>query len=78
MKRIPTNIITGFLGAGKTTAILSLLARKSENEKWAVLINEFGNVGVDGAMMEQQGAIIKEVPGGLSCFRFFRILMPSA
>jgi len=38
MKRIPT---------GKTTAILSLLARKPENEKWAVLINEFGNVGVD-------------------------------
>lgn len=67
MKRIPTNIITGFLGAGKTTAILSLLARKPENEKWAVLINEFGNVGVDGAMMEQQGAIIKEVPGGCMC-----------
>ncbi|MGF1872805.1 CobW family GTP-binding protein [Photobacterium indicum] len=67
MKRIPTNIITGFLGAGKTTSILSLLARKPENEKWAVLINEFGNVGVDGAILSQQGAIIKEVPGGCMC-----------
>ncbi len=67
MKRIPTNIITGFLGAGKTTSILSLLARKPEHEKWAILINEFGNVGVDGAILEQQGAIIKEVPGGCMC-----------
>ena len=67
MKRIPTNIITGFLGAGKTTSILSLLARKPENEKWAVLINEFGNVGVDGAILNQQGAIVKEVPGGCMC-----------
>ena len=67
MKRIPTNIITGFLGAGKTTAILSLLSRKPEHEKWAILINEFGNVGIDGAILEQQGAIIKEVPGGCMC-----------
>ncbi|UTV30904.1 CobW family GTP-binding protein [Photobacterium atrarenae] len=67
MKRIPTNIITGFLGAGKTTAILSLLARKPEGEKWAILINEFGNVGVDGAILDQQGAIVKEVPGGCMC-----------
>lgn len=67
MKRIPTNIITGFLGAGKTTSILSLLARKPDNEKWAILINEFGNVGVDGAILDQQGAIVKEVPGGCMC-----------
>ncbi|WP_330960303.1 CobW family GTP-binding protein [Photobacterium sp. 53610] len=66
-KPIPTNIITGFLGAGKTTAILSLLARKPADEKWAILINEFGNVGVDGAMLDQQGAIVKEVPGGCMC-----------
>ncbi|OAN11046.1 GTPase [Photobacterium jeanii] len=67
MKRIPTNIITGFLGAGKTTSILSLLARKPENEKWAILINEFGNVGVDGAMLNKQGALVQEVPGGCMC-----------
>ncbi len=36
-------------------------------KKWAILINEFGNVGVDGAILEQQGAIIKEVPGGCMC-----------
>ncbi len=37
-----TNLITGFLGSGKTTSILHLLAHKDPNEKWAVLVNEFG------------------------------------
>lgn len=65
--KIPTNIITGFLGVGKTTTILNLLKHKPENEKWAVLVNEFGEIGIDGAMMSEQGALIKEVPGGCMC-----------
>lgn len=65
--KIPTNIITGFLGTGKTTAILSLLKEKPQNEQWAVLVNEFGEIGIDGAMMTDQGALIKEVPGGCMC-----------
>ncbi len=35
-----TNLITGFLGSGKTTSILHLLAHKDPAEKWAVLVNE--------------------------------------
>ncbi|WP_028022437.1 CobW family GTP-binding protein [Enterovibrio calviensis] len=66
-KVVPTNIITGFLGVGKTTAILSLLKQKPENENWAVLVNEFGEVGVDGAFLSEQGALVKEVPGGCMC-----------
>ncbi|MBV7296449.1 CobW family GTP-binding protein [Enterovibrio paralichthyis] len=66
-KKVPTNIITGFLGVGKTTAILNLLKQKPENENWAVLVNEFGEVGVDGAFLSEQGAIVKEVPGGCMC-----------
>ncbi|WP_407333677.1 CobW family GTP-binding protein [Enterovibrio sp. 27052020O] len=66
-KKVPTNIITGFLGVGKTTAILSLLKQKPENENWAVLVNEFGEVGVDGAFLSEQGALVKEVPGGCMC-----------
>ena len=66
-KKVPTNIITGFLGVGKTTAILNLLKNKSENENWAVLVNEFGEIGIDGALMTDQGALIKEVPGGCMC-----------
>jgi G3E family GTPase len=64
---IPTNIITGFLGAGKTTAILHLLKHKPENEYWAVLVNEFGEIGIDGALMKGQGAFVREIPGGCMC-----------
>ncbi|GAD79925.1 CobW family GTP-binding protein [Vibrio ezurae] len=65
--KTPTNIITGFLGTGKTTAILNLLKNKPEGENWAVLVNEFGEIGIDGALMSEQGALIKEVPGGCMC-----------
>ncbi|RJX67145.1 GTP-binding protein [Vibrio sinensis] len=66
-RRVPTNIITGFLGVGKTTSILNLLKNKPSDENWAVLVNEFGEIGIDGAMMTDQGALIKEVPGGCMC-----------
>ena len=69
---VPTNIITGFLGVGKTSAILSLIKNKPEGERWAVLVNEFGEVGVDGSLVKgQQKAgqqlFIREVPGGCMC-----------
>lgn len=68
---IPTNLITGFLGSGKTTAILHLLRSRPDNSRWAVLVNEFGDVGIDGAMLAQEGmddgVFIKEVPGGCIC-----------
>lgn len=66
-KRIPTNIVTGFLGVGKTTAILQLLKHKPENEVWGVLVNEFGQVGIDGAILSAEGCVVKEVPGGCLC-----------
>ena len=46
---VPTHIITGFLGVGKTSAILQLLTNKPSNERWAILVNEFGEIGVDGS-----------------------------
>ncbi len=64
---IPTNLIMGFLGVGKTTAILHLLQNKPVHEKWAVLVNEFGKVGIDGAIYKTQGVFVKEVPGGCLC-----------
>ena len=69
---VPTNIITGFLGSGKTTAILHLLNTKPADEKWAVLVNEFGEIGVDGSLVSGQhsegsGVFIREVPGGCMC-----------
>jgi G3E family GTPase len=72
IQSVPTNIITGFLGVGKTSAILQLLKNKPNNERWAVLVNEFGEIGIDGAIVqgqqsEQQGVFIREVPGGCMC-----------
>lgn len=69
---VPTNIITGFLGVGKTTAINHLLTAKPKNERWAVLVNEFGEIGVDGSLLgaggaSQEGIFIKEVAGGCMC-----------
>ena len=46
------NVITGFLGVGKTTAILNLLQQKPDDELWAILVNEFGEIGVDGGLMQ--------------------------
>ena len=49
IRAIPTNIITGFLGVGKTSTILHLLKSKPNNERWAVLVNEFGEIGIDAS-----------------------------
>jgi G3E family GTPase len=51
---VPTHIITGFLGVGKTSTILHLLQHKPTNERWAVLVNEFGEIGVDGSLFQGQ------------------------
>lgn len=72
IRAVPTNIITGFLGVGKTSAILHLLSQKPAHERWAVLVNEFGEIGVDGSLFEGQhskgeGIFIREVPGGCMC-----------
>jgi len=64
---IPTNIITGFLGVGKTTAITHLLKHKPQGEVWSVLVNEFGEIGIDGAMLKTVNAHVREVPGGCIC-----------
>ncbi|ACX87699.1 cobalamin synthesis protein P47K [Pectobacterium parmentieri WPP163] len=61
------NVITGFLGSGKTTTIRHLLSQKPEDEVWAVLVNEFGEVGIDGALLADSGAVLKEIPGGCMC-----------
>ncbi|MGD8105482.1 CobW family GTP-binding protein [Pantoea sp. FN0302] len=64
---IQVNLITGFLGSGKTTTLLHLLAQKPEGENWAILVNEFGEIGIDGALLAESGAVLKEIPGGCMC-----------
>lgn len=66
---VPATIVTGFLATGKTTAIIDLFKKRPPEEKWAVLVNEFGEVGVDGALLQGRGngIYIKEVAGGCLC-----------
>lgn len=66
-KNIPTNIISGFLGAGKTTAIQHLIKHKPQAESWAIVVNEFGQIGVDGKLLQNDGVAVKEIPGGCLC-----------
>ncbi|MDI5934415.1 CobW family GTP-binding protein [Halomonas kalidii] len=65
---LPVHLITGFLGSGKSTLIHRLIERKPAEERWAVLINEFGQVGIDQAMFaEREDLVVKGLPGGCLC-----------
>ncbi len=64
---IPTSIIGGFLGAGKTTAIQYLLEQRPTNERWAVIVNEFGQVGIDGELLKNEQVLVREIAGGCLC-----------
>jgi G3E family GTPase len=70
MPPIPANLFLGFLGVGKTTAVIDLLKRKDPREKWAVLVNEYGTVSVDDAFIEgeaAEGVSVRSVAGGCFC-----------
>lgn len=67
---IPVNLVTGFLGVGKTTAVVDLLKHKPAGSRWAVLVNEYGDVSIDGALIEgdaPDGVTVREVGGGCVC-----------
>ena len=75
LQNIPCTLVTGFLGSGKTTVINQLLSSKPIDERWALLINEFGRIGIDGSLftnVRDQGntkntIAISEVSGGCIC-----------
>jgi hypothetical protein len=78
---IPVTIITGGLGSGKTTAIRQLVAAKPPSEVWALLVNEMGAVGVDGAAIEAAeaaGAVaVRQIAGGCLCCVSAGLLTPA-
>jgi G3E family GTPase len=66
--KVPVHVLSGFLGTGKTTAVKDLLGRRADRERIAVVVNEFGTLGVDGALLSDcASCILREVPGGCVC-----------
>lgn len=63
---IPVTVITGFLGAGKST-VLEQWLRVLPRERTAVLINEQGEIGIDGALLAARAARLREITGGCIC-----------
>ncbi|WP_207910430.1 CobW family GTP-binding protein [Crenobacter luteus] len=67
MKKTTVNLFSGFLGVGKTTALKALIARRPAHERWAIIVNEFGEVGIDGAALSDDGLPVAEIAGGCLC-----------
>jgi len=69
LNNIATHLIAGPLGAGKTSLLRQLLAQKPAEERWALLINEFGAIGLDAALLDTgaDGVSLAEVAGGCLC-----------
>ena len=67
VKKTKVHLISGFLGTGKTTALKSLMAQKNPDEKWVIIVNEFGEIGIDGAVLSDNGIPVAEIAGGCLC-----------
>ncbi len=65
-KRIPVTIITGFLGSGKTT-LLNNIIRKNPDTRFAIIENEFGELGIDGELVSAKGTSVYELTNGCIC-----------
>lgn len=65
-KRMPVTIITGFLGSGKTTLLNNIIAKHPE-KKFAIIENEFGQIGIDGGLIVASNEKIFELNNGCIC-----------
>ena len=61
------DIVSGFLGAGKTTLIKKLIKEAFEGEKLVLIENEFGEIGIDGGFLKDSGINITEMNSGCIC-----------
>ena len=64
---IKVDIISGFLGAGKTTVIKKLFEAAYQGQKLVLIENEFGEIGIDGGFLKESGVNIKEINSGCIC-----------
>src|ERR1043165_4999253 len=66
MTPVPVSILTGFLGAGKTT-LLNYILKQQHGYKFAVIVNEVGKIGIDGALIEKTNDDVLEMSNGCLC-----------
>lgn len=71
---IPVTVVGGYLGAGKTTLVNHLL-RNARGERIAVLVNDFGDVGIDAELIESRDGDVINLAGGCVCCSFGSDLM---
>ena len=64
---VKVDVISGFLGAGKTTLIKKLFSARMGKERIALIENEFGEIGIDGSFLKESGVKIKEINSGCIC-----------
>ena len=67
MNKTKIDIISGFLGAGKTTLIKKLLKDAFKDEQVVLIENEFGEIGIDGGFLKEAGIEIREMNSGCIC-----------
>ena len=58
------DVISGFLGAGKTTLIQKLIREVFAGKKVVLVENEFGEIGIDGGFLKEAGIVVNEINGG--------------
>ncbi|WP_284702980.1 CobW family GTP-binding protein, partial [Escherichia coli] len=66
MTRVPVTVLTGFLGAGKTTLLRSLLTQ-ADGKRIAVIVNEFGEIGIDNDLIVGADEEVFEMNNGCVC-----------
>ena len=67
IKKIPIILLSGFLGSGKTTLLKQILSWDSDLTGTIVIVNEFGEVGIDGSLLKDSGSDVVELTSGCIC-----------
>jgi G3E family GTPase len=67
IKKIPIVLLSGFLGSGKTTLLKQILSWDSDLTGTIVIVNEFGEVGIDGSLLKDSGSDVVELTSGCIC-----------